>query len=190
MDAATILHGARTAPGRTQGWLAAAVGTQQPSLARLENGHSDATVGRLNRLLDPLGSQVSALPTKLPTIAAWAASFTDWLEEGDLAEVRHGLLRASDDLRSLDGATAVSLCVLAPGPTGSDGVDAALACLVEYTLGRQGLPVPLWTGTVPAAIEPFYVVSNKGLRDIVRNDTPEVFKKRNVWVPVDFWESV
>ena len=43
---------------------------------------------------------------------------------------------------------------------------------------------------MPAAIEPFYVVSNKGLRDIVRNDTPEVFKKRNVWVPVDFWESV
>jgi transcriptional regulator with XRE-family HTH domain len=190
MDAATILQSARTAPGRSQEWLAAAVGTQQPSVARLETGRSDATVGRLNRLLDPLGSQVSALPTKLPTIASWAASFADWIDEGDLEAVRNGLLRASDDIRSLDGATAVSLCVLPPGHTGSSGVDAALASLVEYTLVRSDLPVPKWAVHAPPADEPFFVVANRALRAIVIEETPSLFARRNVWVPRDYWESV
>lgn len=190
MDAATILYSARTAPGRSQGWLAAVVGTKQPSVARLESGRSDATVDRLNRLLDPLGSQVSALPTKLPTIAAWAASFSSWINEGDLAEVRNGLLRISDDLRSLDGATAVALCVLPPGRTGSVGVDAALASLVTYTLQRNDLPVPLWAELAGPADEPFFIVPNKALRAIVIEETPSLFAARNVWVPRDFFESV
>lgn len=190
MDAATILHSARTAPGRTQSWLAHATGTAQPSLARLERGRSDSTVARLNRLLDPLGSQVTALPTKLPTVAAWAASFGGWLADDDLAEVRNGLLRLSDDLRSLDGATAVSLCVLPPGPTGHSGVDAALASLVEFTLARGQLPVPIWATAAPSSDEPFFIVPTRNLRALVIEDTPPAFARRNVWVPSDFWESV
>ncbi len=190
MNAATILHSARTAPGRTQRWLAAAVGSQQPSVARVETGRSDVTVDRLNRLLDPLGSQVAAIPTKLPTIAAWAASFARWIDDGDLAEVRNGLLRISDDLRSLDGATAVALCILPPGPTGSEGVDAALAAVVAYTLRRSRLPVPRWAELAERTSEPFYVVPNEALRAIVIEDTPALFADRNVWVPADFFESV
>lgn len=190
MDAATILRSARLAADRTQAQLAASAGTHQPSLTRVESGASDATVGLLNRLLASAGAQVLAVSTRLPSIAAWAASFRRWLVEGDHEGVRAALLQVSDDLRSLDGDLAVTLCSMAPVPTGSSGVDAALASLVEYTLGRGGYPTPKWAREAPPAAEPYFIVANPALTDLVVASTPEVFAKRHVYVPAEFFESV
>lgn len=190
MDAATILRSTRSAANRTQAQLATSAGTQQPALGRVESGAADATVGRLNRLLAPVGAQVLAVGTRLPTIAAWAAAFRTWLLEGDEEVVRAAFLQVSDDLRSLDGDVAVSLCTLAPAPTGASGVDAALASLVEHTLDRDRYPVPSWARQAPPASEPYFIVANPRLTDLVVASTPEVFAERNVYVPAEFFESV
>jgi len=190
MDAATILRSARIAAHCTQGQLAARAGTHQPALGRVESGAADATVGRLNRVLAPAGAQVLAVSTRLPSVAAWSAAFRGWLLEGDDEGVRAAFLQVSDDLRSLDGDIAVALCSLAPAPTGSAGVDAALASLVEYTLTRERYPVPRWARDAQAGHEPYFIVANPSLRDLVVDSTPEVFAKRNVFVPAEFFESV
>lgn len=190
MDAGTILRSARLAADRTQGQLAASAGTHQPALGRVESGAADATVGRLNRLLAPAGAQVLAVRTRLPSIAAWAAAFRIWLREGDDEGVRAAFLQVSDDLRSLDGDIAVALCSLAPASTGSSGVDAALASFVEHTLERDRYPVPRWARQAPAASDPYFIVANPALTDLVIASTPAVFAKRNVFVPAEFFESV
>lgn len=126
----------------------------------------------------------------MPSIAAWAAAFRTWLCGGDDEGVRAAFLQVSDDLRSLDGDVAVALCSLAPVPTGSSGVDAALASLVEHTLDRDRYPVPRWASQAPPTREPYFIVANGALKDLVVASTPEVFAKRNVYVPAEFFESV
>lgn len=190
MDAASILRSARASSGRTQADLALAAGTLQPALARLERATEDPTVGRLDRILEQVGIQVSALPTRLSTVASWAHAFRDWIRADDLVSVRSAFVQISDDLRSVDGATAVGLCLLAPAPTGHEGVDAALAALVEFTLNRSNLPVPAWVAGKPAASDPFYLVPNKSLRSHVEASTPLPFRGRNVHVPGEYFESV
>ncbi len=127
---------------------------------------------------------------RLPTIAACARSFTVWVAEDDLGSVRAGLLRASDDLRSLDSPSMASMCEEAPAATGSDGVDAAVASLVKFTLERFGQAVPEWVALTAAAAEAFFIVPNGALRDLVVAETPHVFSQRNVVVSWDFFESV
>lgn len=126
----------------------------------------------------------------LPSIADWASVFRSWLGEGDLAEVRHAFIRISDDLKPLDGASASALCEVHPEATGSDGVDAALAPLVEFTLKGRGLDPPSWAASVPPAPEPFYLVVNVGLRGLVVDETPQEFSERNLFVPAAYFESV
>lgn len=129
-------------------------------------------------------------PSRLPNAHSWANSFSEWIAEGDLAEVRFGLLRMSDDLRSVTADQAVDLCTQEPRPTGAEGVDAALASLVEFTLNRVGARAPGWAKEAAGSELPFYIVSNTSLRPIVVRSTPTVFAKRNVWVSGEYFESV
>ncbi len=190
MDAATILTSTRARSGRTQRDLAQMTGSSQPALARVERRSADATVERLNALLRPLGAQVAALPTRLPTIATWAESFRRWLLDGDLEAVRGALVDVVDDLRSVDPDVAVALCALPPAPTGSDGVDAALAAVVHHVLDEWSLPVPRWARTTAPSPEPFFLVANPALRAEAEAGTPAAFRRRNVFVPAEYFESV
>lgn len=190
MDTASILRSVRASSARSQDELARAAGTPQPALARLESARGDATVGRLNRILEPVGAQVAALPTRLPTLASWAQAFRTWIQEDDLPAVRSGFIQVADDLTSVDGATAVGLCLLAPAPTGHPGVDASLAGLVEFIFTRSNWPVPLWVGDIAPAPEPFHLVPNRSIRHHIEASTPAVFSVRNVFVPAEFFASV
>ena len=190
MDAATIVRSARLAAGQSQAQLAASAGTHQPAVGRVESGAADATIGRLNRLLTPAGAQVIAIGTRLPTIAAWAGAFRTWLAAGDAEGVRAAFVQVADDLGSVDGDIAVALCSLPPAPTGSLGVDAALASVVQYTLQRLGLPVPRWAREASPSPEPYFIVDNPALHALVAASTPPVFAERNVFVPAEYFESV
>lgn len=126
----------------------------------------------------------------MPTIADWARAFAGWLQAGDLAAVRTTFIDISDNLRFMDRATAVELCRDPPSPTGHEGVDVALRALVEYTFGRVDLPVPAWARDNTPAAEPFFLVPNPAFRRLVTESTPEAFRRRNVYVPAEYFESV
>lgn len=189
MDAGTILRAAREATGTSQRGLARALGVPQPNISDLERGAADATVGRLDRLLRPLGGQVAALPTTAPTIADWAGTIASALSDEDHAAARIAFVRLADWLASIAPDLQVALCVHPPASTGHRGFDAALASTVEYLLGRAVLPVPRWAREVPSAPSPLYLVPNPAIRSLVEDETPDVFRRRNVFVTADFFAS-
>ncbi len=190
MDGATLLRNARNAHGLSQRALSRRSGVPQPNLSDIENGHADVTVSRLNRVLRALASQLTVLPTSAPSIADWVTQISHDLCSGDTAAARTVFVRVADSFSAQEPAVRVALSVQPPPSTGDAGFDAAVAGLVDYLLGRAGLPVPYWVADVPSAPDPLYLVPTKALRDLVKASTPAPFRSRNVYVPEEFFESV
>lgn len=190
MDAAGALLTARSNQRLSQRALSGRSGTGQPTIARIESGVEDATVTRLNSILASIDAQVALLPSRVPTVADWAPDLVS-LAAHDPAGVPKTLVVISDGLRAVDPAVRVALCVTPPRRTGVAHVDALVAALVEWTLGRDGLPVPAWVEDHgPGPEEPWDLVDHDQVRDALRDRAPEPFARRNVFVPSEFFESV
>jgi transcriptional regulator with XRE-family HTH domain len=189
MDAANALRTARSSLRLSQRALSRQSGVGQPTIARIETGVEDATVTRLNSILAGVDGQVALLPTRVPTVADWGPDLV-YLAKFDPAGVPKTLVVISDSLRSVDPAVRVALCVTPPLKTGVPHVDALVAALVEWTLGRDGLPVPAWVEFHSAGPEePWDLVDLDEVRDDLRVRAPEPFARRNVFVPAEFFES-
>ncbi|MEO7556087.1 MAG: helix-turn-helix transcriptional regulator [Acidimicrobiales bacterium] len=190
MPAAAILRSARTARGLSQRDLAAATGIAQPTIAIIETTGRDTTIDHLDELLRALGHSVASLPTILPSVGDWAATLRRdrVLDPGAIRTV---LVQMADDLATVDPATRVALCAASPGRTGDRTVDALLAGLVEHLLREDDLPVPLWVDDADRIAETEWdFVTNAALVGLARANTPEPFRRRNVFVPAEALESV
>jgi transcriptional regulator with XRE-family HTH domain len=190
MDAATIVRSARAREGISQRALARVARVPQPNLSEIESGSADVTVDRLNRILGAVGEQVVVLPTTAPTVTEAASSIGAHLTAGDEGGARIELVRFADRLAGVAADVRVALCVSRPPTTGDLRFDAALAATIEYLLADRGLPVPSWARAAPAAPERLYLVPNPAIRRQVEAETPEPFRRRNVFVPADFFASV
>lgn len=190
MNARTILHSAREDVGWSQRELSRRSGVAQPSISDIESGQRDTTVATLGRILKAAHYIVVAVPTLHPTVADWAARLATLLRS-DPGAVEKSLVQIADDLLAVDPATRVALCVTPPPPTGDSAIDAVLAGLVEFLLSRARLPVPSWVDD-PArrAATAWDLVDIPGLQQFARETTPEPFRRRNVFVPAEFLESV
>jgi len=190
MTAATLLHAARARVGWSQRELARRSGVAQPSLSDIESGSRDTTVGKLEQVLRATGSSLVGVSTTVPSIAAWGERLraTVLIDPGAIEKL---LVQISDGLRSVDGATRVALCVTPPASTDVPWLDAVLAALVEHSLNGDRLPVPSWVAEPWRSTgEPWDLIAVPALRHAARKETPEEFRRRNVFVPEAFFASV
>lgn len=190
MTAATLLHASRARVGWTQRELAQRSGVAQPSLSDIESGVRDTTVSKLEGVLRAAGSSLVAVPSVVPSVATRAGRLAV-LATADPGGIEKGLVQVADDLRSVDGATRVALCVTPPASTGLRWLDAVLAAIVDYSLTEDHLPVPSWVAE-PRRIaeEPWDLITIPALQEAARASTPDEFRRRNVFVPADFLASV
>lgn len=190
MIAATLLRSARARVGWSQRELARRSGVAQPSLSDIESGGRDTTVGKLEQVLRAAGTSIVAVPSVVPSIAVWAERLRV-LNISDPRGIEKALVQIADDLRSVDGATRVALCVTPPASTNVRWLDAVLAALVEHSLSRDRLPIPSWVAEPGrTAEEPWDLITIPGLQQAARAATPDEFRRRNVFVPADFLASV
>ncbi len=190
MNASTALRAARADKGWSQRELARRCGVAQPSLSDIESGERDTTVGKLDQILRAAGYRLVAIPTTRPTVADWAVALASSLIH-DPGAVEKSIVQVADDLASSKPSACIASCITPPPPTGSVAIDAVLAGLVEHVLASRGLPVPAWVvDDCRRSDEPWDLVDLPGLRQIARDDTPEPFRRRNVFVPADLLASV
>lgn len=147
-------------------------------------------MGKLSQILRSAQYTVVAVPTTRPTVADWAVRLAR-LVRTDPGAVEKSLVQLADDLATVESATRVALCVTPPPPTGSTILDAALAGIVEHLLTRDGLPAPSWVDDPNRIAERAWdLVDIPALRDLARASTPEPLRRRNVFIPADFFSSV
>ena len=163
--------------------LARAAGASQAGLVELEKGGTDATTERLDRLLRPLGYQVTSLPTRRGTAASAAEEVRSFLSVSD----DHGALRAiwqlADDVAGADPAISVALCVSPPAPTGSAAFDALLAAVVDHLLTESALPRPTWLDEPWRTLdEPWDVEPVPALREPARQATSAAFRAHGIYL--------
>ena len=190
MNASTALRTVRADAGWSQRELARRSGIAQPSISDIESGDRDTTVAKLGQILRAADYAVIAIPSSRPTIAEWAVRLTSLLRR-DPGAIEKSLVQIADDLSAADGATRVALCLTPPAPTKNSTLDAVLAALVDHVLSRDGLPRPKWVLEPTRISEHAWdVVTVPRLQEAARATTPEPFRRRNVFIPADFFESV
>lgn len=190
MDASTICRSVRAIRGSTQSDLARLSGVPQPSIAAIESRRRDATVGKLNQILDSAKCRLVAVPTTRPTIAEWAEALRLAIAE-DKGAARKVLVRANDSIRGADPAEKVVLCSTPPAPTADRAWDAVLAGLVDFLLSTDKLPVPSWVNDEWRTFDGSWdLIDNPKIQGIAREETPRQFSRRGVFVPGSFLESV
>jgi transcriptional regulator with XRE-family HTH domain len=189
MNAGTALRTVRADAGWSQRELARRSGIAQPSISDIESGDRDTTVAKLGQILKAADYALIAIPSSRPTVADWAVRLASLLRQ-DPGAIEKSLVQIADDLAAVDGATRVALCVTPPAPTKSPAIDAVLAGLVELVLSRDGLPTPEWVFESDRSYgDGWDLVAVPGLRDAARATTPDPFRRRNVFIPADFFAS-
>ncbi len=90
MDAATILHRARTRAGLSQRALALAAGTSQPAVAAIEAGRKQPTVATLDRLLRAAGTELVPADDEQAALLRRARRLEDVLHLAEALPFRRG----------------------------------------------------------------------------------------------------
>lgn len=141
----TLVRAARHTHGLTQSQLANRARVDQSRVSRSESRDEDPRFGTADRLLAAAGHRLYSAPTRRDDAATAAEGIREALRSGrrDVA-LRH-LVQLGDDLHAERGLLRGVLTIAEPATTGSHVWDAALAGLVAWRLGEEGLPTPAWT---------------------------------------------
>ena len=183
MSASGLLRSTRTSHGISQRALAAAAGVRQPGVAAVESGSEDATVSRLERLLNELGSQLTVLPTRRRPVWAAGEDVRRALDVGDVRTAWREVIQLNDDLRGADRATCVALAIAPPGRTGDPRFDALIAAVTDYALVDARLPRPAWLDEATWTLdEPWDVEEVPSLKEAARKATPAAMRRHGVYL--------
>ena len=184
--AATLLSSARRYRGVSGRELARQTASSQPGLVGVENGSTDATTERLDRILRTLGYQVITIPTRLGTASDAGEDARRYLAAGNEDAAFRVALQLAADLTRADAALRVALCVTPPAPTGDPRFDALIAGIVDWELSRDALPIPLWVSEDTRVLsEPWDIEPVPTLREAARRRTPEAFRRHGVYLDAD-----
>lgn len=181
--AGQLVRSARRYRGLSGRELARQAHASQAGLVEVERGPKDATTQRLDRLLRPLGYQVTVLPTRLGTAAQAAEEVATYLDGGDTDSAQRVLWQLSADLTAADPALRVALAVTPAAPTGDARYDALLAGIVDHALSADRLPRPRWLdepGRFLAA--PWDAEPVPALRAAARSATPPAIAAHGVYL--------
>lgn len=181
--AATLLSSARRYRGVSGRELARRTASSQAGLVGVENGSSDATTERLDRILRTLGYQVITIPTRLGTASDAAEEVRHFLAAGNEDAAFRVALQLVADLTRADEALRVALCVTPPALTGDPRFDALIAGIVDWELSKDALPIPQWVREDTRVLsEPWDVEPVPTLRESARRRTPEAFCRHGVYL--------
>lgn len=188
MSAATILRTARLNKGLSQRALAKECHVSQPAIARVESAVEQATLERLESWLRPLGSRITLVPFRTPTVYEVAEVIREDLNEGQLRHAFRAIIQLNDNFDAVDPATQVAIAITPPVPTGDARFDALIAGLVEYKLDRTHLPKPTWLSDIRFFLDtPWDVEELPQLQAEARALTPEQFVHHGVFIdPINF----
>jgi len=151
--------------------LARAANASQPGVVDVERGRTDATTGRLDKLLRPLGYSLTVLPTRRGTVADAAEQVRAFTDEGRPDAALRVVWQLAADLSTPDLALRVALCIAPPASTGSPRLDALLAAVADHAL--TALPRPSWLDESWRTLaEPWDVEPVPALRAAARAATP------------------
>ncbi len=181
--AAALLSSARRNRALSGRALARRTRSSQAGLVSLEQGRSDATTDRLERVLRALDYQLTALPTRLGTAAAAAEAVRAYAAEGKQDAAFRVVLQLAADLDAADPALRVALCVAPPAPTGDVRFDALVAGVVDYRLSIDRLPLPKWVSDVSRVLDDAWDIEPvPALRDEARRQTPDALRRHGIFL--------
>lgn len=142
-NASTLVRAARKSRRLTQEQLATRALIDQGSVSRSERGR-DASFETIDRLLGGAGHRLYSAPTRRDDAATVAAEIRRQLAAGDKDRAQRALLQLNDNLVAEHGLVRGILGLAEPESTRDPVWDAALAALVAWRLGEQGIPLPAW----------------------------------------------
>ena len=178
-QAATMVRGARTSAGLTMRALAARADVATSTIARIESGKVDPTVGMLARLLSAagreleLGTHRGSGPEIADLTDAWSRG-----PRGDRPDWTR--LRAFLDHLARHPEQQGPATLRRPAPSGSAVLDTLLAGVAEKICDDAGLPRPTWARAVPALPEPWANPGTPAMREAVAAATPRALAKRGL----------
>jgi transcriptional regulator with XRE-family HTH domain len=178
-EAATLVSGARTGAGLTMRALAARAEVATSTVARIEAGTVDPTVGMLARLLRAAGRELELGTRRAPgpeigdLSDAWSRG-----PRGDRPDWTR--LRAFLDQLALHPEHKGSATLRKPAPSGSALLDTMLAGIAEKTCDDAGLPRPTWARRVPGLPEPWATPGTPAMQETVRVATPRQLAERGL----------
>lgn len=156
MDVLTDLRRARDRSGLTQRELAQAVGSTQPSIARLEAGRVDPRLGTVGELASRLGLRLALRP--LEGLDDVAVAIADDISRGDAEGAFRWVLQLLDDLHRLDEEMLEAHLRLEPPSTGDRRWDAMLAAAAEHVALQRGVPPPGWSAAPSRFLDQWWFV--------------------------------
>ncbi len=189
-NASTLVRAARKSRQLTQEQLAARALLDQGSVSRSERGR-DASFETIDRLLGGAGYRLYSAPTRRDDAATIAAEIRRQLTTGNKDRALRALLQLNDNLVAEHGLVRGILGLAEPESTRDRVWDAALAALVAWRLGEEGLPLPPWVG-LPGRFLDGPRTLEVDLADPVPpiSEVPAEFAKRGVFAWRDTFESV
>jgi transcriptional regulator with XRE-family HTH domain len=188
--ASTLVRATRKSRGLTQTALAQKSKVHQSNISAIENGR-DLSVATLETLLRATGHGLLAVPTTRGDAAYFGASIRTELKLGNKLRALRMLIQLNDNLVAEHGIIRGVLGLLEPEPTGHKEWDAALAGLVAWRLGQDGIPLPGWVNNAR-----FFLARPQTLNvdsaDPIPSpaDVPREFLLRGVLVWEDTFQSV
>lgn len=142
-EASTLVRAARKSRRLTQEQLAVLSHIDQGSVSRSERGR-DADFSTIDRLLAGAGHRLYSAPTRRDDAATAAAKIREQLRGRDKDRALRALLQLNDNLVAEHGLVRGILGLAEPESTKDPVWDAAIAALVAWRLGEEGIPLPAW----------------------------------------------
>lgn len=178
-DAANMLRDARTSAGLTMRALAARAHVATSSVARIEAGTIDPTIGMLARLLSAAGRELEIVTHRAPgpEIADLADAWSRG-PRGDRPDWTR--LRAFLDHLALHPEQQGSATLRRPARSGSCVLDTLLAGIAEKICDDAGIPRPAWARRIPALPEPWATPGTPAMRKAIRVATPRELAQRGL----------
>lgn len=190
MAISALIRAARTSRGLTQQQLAGRARLDQSAVSRSEGGR-DADFSTVERLLAGAGHRLYSAPTRRNDAATVTAEIRDRLGAGEKERALRALVQLNDDLVAERGLVRGILGLAEPQRTRDPAWDAAIAGLVAWRLGEEGIPLPDWVDA------PGRFLATPRTLDIddadpvpPRSEVPEELARRGVLVWRDTFASV
>ena len=185
-----LVRDARESAGLSIRALAARAGVAYSTVARIEAGDVDPTIGMLRRILTAAGDdlEISAHRTAGPRIADLADAWSRDAEGHDWPDWTR--LRAFLDHIALHPELAAIATVPAPEPSESPVMDTLLAAIAEKICDDAGITRPTWTRRVAPLRETWSPPATPRMQAVAREATPAQLAARGLVVSQDsLWRN-
>ena len=177
-NASTLVRAARRSRRLTQEQLADRAQIDQGGVSRSECGR-DA------------GHRLYSAPTRRDDAATAAAEIRERLRGSDKDRALRALLQLNDNLIAEHGLVRGILGLAEPESTKDPVWDAAIAALVAWRLGEEGIPLPTWVDDRERFLgEPRTLGVDPADPVPPHSEVPAEFAKRGVLAWRDTFESV